>query len=92
MELAQYKSLQEKDDSFQNGSFEISRIIDLNYNLPILANLMKEEVVFRGVNEAKYKLYNSGQRKYLENGLYRHYKSYKEFIIDEIKKFKEENK
>ena len=91
MEIINYKSLKEKDDYFQTGSSVIYRPEDFDFVLSSLGDFMTNGFVFRGVNAAKYKLYNSAQRKFIENKLNIHYSSYQEFILDEINKFKTKN-
>jgi len=92
MSLPEYTSLHEKNSYFQTGGSVIDRPVDFDKIIPELKRFSENKFVFRGVNEAKYKMYNSGQRKFLQLGLGNKFASYKEFIYSEMDQFKLENK
>jgi hypothetical protein len=91
MSLPEYTSLNEKNIYFQTGSCVIDRPVDFDKIIPVLKHFSENKYVFRGVNEAKYKLFNSGQRKFIQLGLESKFASYKEFIYSEMDQFKLEN-
>lgn len=69
--LKQYASFEEKERYFVNGSAKI--IINIDKIFSRLDDLQKNgDFIFRGVDEAKYMLYNSAQRHYLTSELFRH--------------------
>ena len=91
MILPQYVSLEEKQNHFQTGGSVINLATQFDAVIPKLISHSQNKFVFRGVNEAKYKLYNSAQRKFLQNDLAVKFESYKEFIYSEMNLFKLEN-
>jgi hypothetical protein len=94
MNLEEYSTLEEKAHFFTNGESKISVNID-----KIFANIkdFKEAgtgFVFRGSGEAKYKLYSSAQRVYINQELHKqvppdeiseHYKRFIENLINNCK-------
>lgn len=91
MQLSEYTSLNEKKKYFQTGSVCVDTKAELYGIVPLLVDFANKKFVFRGVNEAKYKLYNSGQRKFIQQDLAGKFRSYKEFILFEIESFKRSN-
>ena len=94
--LKEYSTLEEKEDLFINGSSRIQ--VNLKEAFQILDNFVergKGNFAFRGMNEAKFKLYNSAQRYYLnqelnlqvdpEVGIESHYNNFISSMIDECR-------
>ena len=69
MKLPEYKSLEEKTPFFYHIKIDTKDVLDSH-----LEKLLEfsPNCIFRGVNEAKYKLYTSVQRSWICNGLGRH--------------------
>lgn len=69
MKLPEYKSLEEKAPLFSHIKIDTKDVLDFH-----LEKLLEfsPNCIFRGVNEAKYKLYTSVQRSWICNGLGRH--------------------
>lgn len=67
--LPEYKNIDEKKNFFVNGDVKVTINIE-----KIFAELDKfastTDFIFRGCSEAKYKLYNSAQRVFLQSELY----------------------
>lgn len=64
--LTEYASLEEKARFYGNCYKAVNTASELQDELKKVA-LKKKKVLFRGVNEAKYKLFTSGQREYIHN-------------------------
>lgn len=71
MKLEEYLSFEEKAVFFKNGESKI--IFDIDNVFQKLSKFTEEGTgfIFRGCSEAKYKLYNSAQRIYLTQELYK---------------------
>lgn len=94
MKLEEYKTFAEKKAFFKDGETKI----DYNINF-LFENIEKlssagDGFIYRGCGEAKYKLYNSAQRIYINQELHRqvpsdqisiHYKEFVENLILETK-------
>lgn len=85
MLLDYYKTLEEKKKIFESKNIDsvgelITFINEQNKN--------SETTIFRGMSEAKYKLYNSGQRYFIQNDLNLMFSDLSEFIIEEIEEIK----
>lgn len=83
MKLQEYTFLKDKNHYFQTGDSKIDDIKSFNY----IYNHFKQqsdETLYRGVNEAKYMLYNSAQRHYLQNDIFAKGINYKDFILNII--------
>jgi len=71
MTLEEYNSIEEKEKFFINGGIKV------NYNIEkIFEEIRKyyeegDSYIFRGCSEAKYKMYSSAQRLYLNQELYK---------------------
>jgi len=79
--LKEYSDLDEKGDYFEEGASFIDTKEDFNdlwRRLSVAHN--QEQSLYRGVGEAKYKLYTSSQRFWIEQQLDRQNKSYISFI------------
>lgn len=62
MKLSEYKTIEEKSRSFDRNI----TINTLNeFEVWYIATITEKDFVFRGVNEAKYKIYTSAQREWL---------------------------
>jgi hypothetical protein len=85
--LDQYTSLIEKDNFFQTGSLAINCIQDFDRVLKYLKDIPQGQFIYRGVNNAKYKLYTTSQRKFITTNTDLGKNQYKEFIINEINNF-----
>ena len=90
MKLKEYISLEEKKTWFEEY-LKVESSKELNDFLTDLPNIAKKSVVFRELSEAKYKMYNSGQRFWLTNELDKKYDSYFTFIKSLINEFKKED-
>ncbi|MBB2148933.1 FRG domain-containing protein [Pedobacter gandavensis] len=83
MNIPFYSSLEEKKKHFNHEVIENK--IDLDDLIQKWTALDdSKSYVFRGVNNAKFKLYNSGQRAWVGQELEKLGKTYEEFIQDEI--------
>jgi len=79
--LKEYLNLDEKGNYFEEGTSFIDTKDDFNNlwrSLSVAHN--QEQSLYRGVSEAKYKLYTSSQRFWIEQQLDRQNKSYISFI------------
>lgn len=63
--LTEYASLEEKAQSYGNCHKVVKTASELQDELGGL--FKKNALLFRGVNQAKYKLFTSGQREYIQN-------------------------
>ncbi|OWV18663.1 hypothetical protein B7990_05150 [Fibrobacter sp. UWB4] len=89
MELEVYKSLEEKQIAFKPCGY---LVIDSVEKFDRWLNTVpRENILFRGVNEAKYKIYTSAQRLYITNDLNKSGKKIEDFIQDELDQVKEFN-
>jgi hypothetical protein len=83
MKTSIYNSLEEKSKYFEQKNITTKIALD-----KLIAEMTDPEsshkFIFRGVNDAKFKLYNSAQRKWAEEELNYLGKSYQEFIQEEI--------
>jgi hypothetical protein len=69
--LSQYRSFAEKNECFLNGNTKF--IINIDKLFDKIDELHRNrDFIFRGVDEAKYKLYNSAQRHYINSELFKH--------------------
>lgn len=92
-QLQQYKDIAEKAQYFNNGDIKI--IINVDKIFEQLDELHATgDFIFRGSTDAKYKLYNSAQRYYINNELFKqvnsenipeHYDNFIESLIVESK-------
>src|SRR5665648_1094962 len=83
----QYTSLIEKDNFCQTGSSAVNCIQDFDKVLKYLKDIPQGQFIYRGVNDAKYKLYTTSQRKFIKTNTDLEKSQYKEFIINEINNF-----
>lgn len=91
--LPEYKTIEEKAKYFQNGAIKVAFNIDKIFEeLDTLQS--NKDFIFRGCSEAKYKLFNSAQRYYVNNELFlqvkreemsNHYDIFISALIDESK-------
>ncbi len=86
-----YKALQEKSQYFIKRNLKIDKLSDLLELLKEFDSSGKSEVLFRGQPEAKFMLYSSLQRLWIDRKLEKHYESYRELIINLINNSKEWN-
>lgn len=94
--LENYKSLDQKDKFFHNGSLVYGKNVEDIFN-KILQLKNGNNVIFRGVNEAKYKMFTSAQRLFLTNEIWVNnkntdipnsfYSNLIERILEEVKKW-----
>ena len=86
-----YKSLQDKQRAFSNKGLNIVNQIDTKRQFDDLYLQLKanEHFIFRGVNEAKYKMFTSLQRAYHSGKISRD-TSPSDFVANEIKHLKED--
>jgi len=92
--LREYPSLKDKDAYFYSGSSKINTIKEFEDYLAMLIGYGDAETyIFRGCGEAKYKLYTSSQRYWIENELNLLGNKYHNFIkklIENCKNWNEE--
>ncbi len=89
MIIETYRSLKEKDNYFDSEYIESTKDFDelARYWTDIKDGPSRDsehKIFFRGLTEAKFKLYNTAQRYWIENELYVENNDYKEFIQSEI--------
>lgn len=83
MKIETYKTLVEKSQYFDSITIETKKDLD-NFIKSWSKKDDLKKIMFRGVNEAKYKLYNSGQRAWIGNELNTLGKTYYDFIDSQI--------
>lgn len=83
MKIEFYKSLNKKKDYFESTNIDTKSDLD---DFMLLWNKKdnNQKIMFRGLSEAKYKLYNSAQRFWLGEELEKLNKPYLDFINDQI--------
>ncbi|HEX2969527.1 MAG TPA: FRG domain-containing protein [Bacteroidales bacterium] len=79
-----YKTLQEKSQYFAKRNIRVDSINDLLAILKEFDNPYNSEVLFRGQPEARFMLYSSLQRIWIDRKLEKHYSSYGELIYNLI--------
>lgn len=84
MELTTYQTLAEKDLYFQTGSVLVDDETSFNFIWDHVRSIDYGKFIYRGVNEARYKLYNSAQRDFLSNDYHNVFTSYKHYILNLI--------
>ena len=86
-----YKSLQDKQRTFAKRGLKLAEQIDTKRQFDDLYLQLKanEHFIFRGVNEAKYKMFTSLQRAYHSGKISRD-TSPSDFVANEIKHLKED--
>jgi len=94
VKLVEYTSLEEKEEFFYNGKVKI------NVNLELFFEKIEEfqtngtSYIYRGCNEAKYRMYNSAQRIYITQELHKQVpenkisEHYNKFITESIESCK----
>jgi hypothetical protein len=85
MELEEYGDLKEKEAFFVNGSSKVNVNLDLIFEKISEFQNEGDTFIYRGVSEAKRKLYNSAQRLYMGQDL--HLQVPEDHISDHYKKF-----
>jgi len=97
MKLDEYKNFKEKSKFFLDGEKTIDISIDDVFERLTKFETIGDCFIYRGCNEAKFKLYNSAQRLYLTNELFKQVPSdcinehYKVFISELIESSKSWN-
>jgi hypothetical protein len=90
MNLEEYKKLEEKKAFFKNGEVPININIDQVFEKIEEFQKSKGSFIYRGCNEAKYKMYSSAQRLYMNQDLHKqvaedkisaHYRKFIEELI-----------
>ena len=94
MQIETYNSLDDKANYFDCINIESKNEFDdlANYWTNGKENPSEDSwkrVIFRGLSEAKFKLYNSAQRFWIGQDLHKLDRSYQEFIESQIKKARE---
>lgn len=89
MKLETYKTLKEKEQIF--GSKCYSRIDTVAQFKEWYDSFKTENKLFRGVNEAKFKIYTSAQRYYITHDLKKSGKEVEDVIEEELKQIKQIN-
>lgn len=69
MKLPEYRSIEEKRPKFCYVKIDTKDVLDNHLNHLLVDN---SHCIFRGVREARYKLFTSVQREWITNGLGRH--------------------
>jgi len=91
MKIEEYKTLAEKDDFFQSGSSKINTIEEFKAIINEFSKPTYKSYYFRGVSNAKYKMYNTAQRNYIWNKDYEIEPDYGRFIFSLIQTVQEWN-
>lgn len=97
MRLDEYKNFKEKSKFFLDGEKKIDNSIENVFERLMEFETLGDCFIYRGCNEAKYMLYNSAQRLYLTNELFKQVPSnsisehYKVFISELIESSKSWN-
>jgi len=90
MKLKEYSDFDNKDKWFKDRH-TIDTIENLELFLTSLDNLNVEPNIFRGISNAKYKLFNSAQRIWITHELNKRFESYTSFLQQLIEAFKNDN-
>ena len=94
MKLEEYKKLEDKKEFFKFGDSQYDTCTDDIFKKIQEFEKLGESFIYRGITEAKYKLYNSAQRLYINQELHRqvhpdsiavHYKEFIENLIENCK-------
>lgn len=94
MTLEEYTTIEEKGEFFKNGEVKIDTGIDEMFDKLRIFKEKGTDFIFRGSSEAKYRLYSSAQRLYINQELHRqvssdkiseHYIKFVEGLIDNCK-------
>ena len=94
MKLEEYSTIKEKAAFFKNGDVKISVNIDAIFEKLSEFTEKGDGFIYRGCSEAKYKLYNSAQRIYMNQELHKqvpedsiseHYKNFITELIENCK-------
>lgn len=75
-----YTTLEDKKQFYITGNFAVDKFSNLTEALEKVNKINNKDAIFRGQSEAKYMLYSSLQRLWIDKKLKNHYKSYKELI------------
>lgn len=86
--LSTYNNLIEKDEYYSQVKVDTSEQFDILIK-EMSKNSKGESYIYRGVCEAKYKLYNSAQREWINKELMKGGQSYSQFVRHEIDNAKE---
>ena len=81
MKIEYYKDLEEKSNHFQTTQIDTKKELDSFINKWTKKD-NSQEIIFRGLTEAKYKLYNSAQRFWIGEELDKLGKTYHQFIFE----------
>lgn len=84
MKTEEYTTLTEKQYYYQTGSSRINKVSDFITVIKEFSKPKYKSFYFRGVNNAKYKMYNSAQRNYKLQSKYKSQEDYPKFIHDNI--------
>lgn len=96
MKVEEYKTIEEKAAYFKGGERKIFNNMNELFEKLDDSIQSTEGFIFRGCKEAKYKLYNSAQRLYINNELYKqahideigeHYKGFVLNLLNNLKKW-----
>lgn len=87
MKLENYKSLEEKGEIFKSSGY--LRIDTVASFCNWFDAFVKENMLFRGVKEAKYKIYTSAQRLYITHDLALSGRSVEDIIEEELEQAKQ---
>lgn len=94
MKLEEYSTIEKKEEFFQNGGIKINHNIDQIFEEIKKYKDEGDSFIFRGCSEAKYRLYNSAQRLYINQELHKqvppdsiseHYKNFITELIESCK-------
>jgi len=85
--LSEYESLFQKSGFFRQTTIETKKDFDKTFD----EFKDKKDTLFRGLSEAKYRLYSSLQRKWIVNKIYEKGKSYEVFLRQLIENAKKVN-
>lgn len=89
MKLQTYETLKQKEQIFKStGYLKIDSVAQFE---KWYETFPKEKKLFRGVNEARHKIYTSAQRYYITHDLDKSGKKVEDFIEEELKQIKKVN-
>lgn len=85
--MGEYETLYQKSGFFRQTTIEIEKDFDKIYD----EFKDKKDTLFRGLSEAKYRLYSSLQRNWISNKIYEKGKSYEAFLRELVENAKKAN-
>ena len=97
MKLEEYTTIEEKEEFFKNGEVKINVNLDKVFEKIVEFQEKGTSFIYRGCSEAKYRMYSSAQRLYINQELHRQVpedsisEHYRKFITESIESCKNWN-